>query len=296
MKRNRRTIVAVLSALCLFLLPLSACGGTQTGGNSEEAQKRTPEEVIQDTIRKAQSFQSMSYSMDMEMDMKVEAQGISQTVDMTQTTQVECVVDPVQFKVDMTMDLGSLGKNQSLIYGEQNDSLLTLYISTDGGSSYTKQELSMDVAGVDLYDGTYVRQYLEMLEQLSDKGEETVNGVRANRYDAVISGEGIKGLMSTVGLFSQLTQMGMEESAMTALIDQIGDIPVTLWIDLENDTLVRYHFNMTQMVQNMMAYLMEHELAGTGISMDVNDVQMDMEITGVNNIDTITIPEAAKTA
>lgn len=110
MKRNRRTIVAVLSALCLFLLPLSACGGTQTGGNSEEAQKRTPEEVIQDTIRKAQSFQSMSYSMDMEMDMKVEAQGISQTVDMTQTTQVECVVDPVQFKVDMTMDMGSLGK------------------------------------------------------------------------------------------------------------------------------------------------------------------------------------------
>lgn len=149
---------------------------------------------------------------------------------------------------------------------------------------------------INTYNGTYIRQYLEMMEQITDGGEETVNGVRANRYDAMISGDGIKGLMDTVGLFTQLTQMGMEGSAMTALIDQIGDIPVTLWIDLENDTLVRYHFDMTQMVQNMIAYLMEQGLAGTGITIDVDDVQMDMEITGVNNIDTITIPEAAKTA
>lgn len=275
-----------LGALALVLtLVLSACGGT--GGDAA----KTPADAVKASQEKMAAVKSMDSTMLMEMELSMGEQKLT----MNTTMNMSLFTDPAQMKIDMEIDMGELGKQSMSSYAQMEGDSYTLY--AEAGGAWTSQTMSADA--MKQYDTrSSMDLYLTSASSFQDAGTETLGGGEANKYTGVISGDSLKKVMENTGALDSLsTIIGSDPSAMEALYKDMGDMPITIWVDKATGYPVRYTMDMT----GVMGKVMNNAMAAAGAgdeagSLKVSKMNISMDCSNFDKAAAFTIPEEALAA
>lgn len=281
--KHLKKLVALGMAMVLTA-GLAACGGSGDGGSAEDVMKKAQDEMSK--------VKSMSYDMVMDMNMTMG----DQKVETSTNGKIDFIADPLAMKMDMTMDMGAQGSYEMNMYAEKAGDEYVMYMTMDG-TNWMKQTLA-DAAELEQYNAQdSMGLYLEGIENFKEAGTEKVNGSDATRYDGVISKDAMNDVMASSGAADQFAQLGISAAQAEEMYKDLGELPVSLWIDKESSLPVKYEMDMTGIMQKLMDKMMEavgEQAAGLSISVD--KMFISMTLSNFNKVEEIKVPDAAKNA
>lgn len=239
-KMKCRACAAALAAA--LTLSLSACGGTTDG---------------KDPLAAAQEKMKSVTSMDAQMVMEMDMEGMGQSLETSTTMDMVYFSDPLKMKVELSMDMGAAGKQSSTIYADEQDGSYTAYIG--GNGSWVSQSVSAeDLEQYNAKDSMDL--YLTSGSDFKESGTEQVGGADAVRYDGVIKGEALREVMETSGALNslgQLSQLGMDEAQIDGMLNDLGNMSVSVWLDKKDGYPVKYEMDMTETMNSLMGKMVE---------------------------------------
>ncbi len=91
-----------------------------------------------------------------------------------------------------------------------------------------------------------------------------------------------------------LSSVNIDAETAKLLVDNLGDLPIDMWITADEYLPVKYEMDMTNLVQKLVAAVLvedpEQELV------NISQMHLAMTVTEINTIDKIVIPDAALAA
>lgn len=272
-------------------LSLAACGGK---GNDPAAGGDVSGMSVEEIVKKSQEnlAAASSLSYDMAMDMEMSAQG--QTIAMTMNGVADHIVDPMQMKMDMSIDMGELGSAKTEMYMMDEDGQYVLYTGVDDGTgtlTWQKQTVA-DASAMEQYDAkASFDLYVSSAEDFQENGTETVGTVEATRYDGVIGKDAMSEVLQASGALSQMSALGMSATDVDALADSLGDLPLSLWISTADTMPVKYELDMTEMMRALM-----QGMGSETAQVEIGKMQMSMTVRNINGVESIEVPAEALAA
>lgn len=279
MKTNLIKLMAAGTVMALALT-LAACGSAG----------ETPEDALNKAQEAMNGVSSMHYTMDMDIGMSADGE----SYDITTTAEADCIIDPMTLGMDMHMSMASLLDLDMKMYMVQDGSSYTIYTGMDDGDGNITwtQETMDDLDALAQYNGQKSMEiYLENGTNFTEAGSEEINGVNATRYDGVITGDSIQAVMDASGVIDQFASLGLE--GLEELYQDLGDIPVSIWLDPDTSLPVKYEMDMTAMMQGMMDKLMASEDETADLGLTIDKCAVVMVCSDYNGIDAIEIPQEA---
>lgn len=278
--KKKMTKWMALGLALIMLISLTACGG----GSSTENVMKAAQEALNEVT-------SMRY--DMSMDMTLSAG--DQTIESNTSGVIAYNAEPLAMEMKMTMDMGAQGQFDMFMYVSQEDDNLVMYMSD--GTNWGKQTLA-DAAQLEQYNAQdSMGIYLENIDSFQEAGTEQVNGSDAIKYEGVIANDALNEVMAASGMEEQLAQYGLTEEEAAAIYQDLGDLPVAIWIAKESNLPVKYEMDMTAMMQNIMTKMFENmDVATEDMDFTVDNMFISMTLYDFNNVGEIEIPEEAKAA
>ena len=270
-------ILAAAAAMTIFV---SGCGGSQV----DTAEVDTLLAQAKNTM---ETVESMAAEMTMEMDMGMNGE----TIETTTLASIRSQQNPLTMAMEMSMVMSDGTEvDQMQMYAVEEDGHLRTYMSTAdvwyaetlelGELSQYNAEENMDL-------------YLDHITDITSSKQEEVNGTKTTKITGVITGDAMKEAIAGSGLTASAQSMGISEEMMADLYDELGDLPISLWIDAEGYVL-KYEMDMTEMMQK----IMNESMKAMGASEE--DLLVKIEKTGItmvcsqfNAVEEIVIPEAA---
>ena len=275
MKFGKRTAAFALSAA--LALSLAACGsGTE---------KSTGD--IATALEKINAVKSLEATMVMEMDMSL----MGQSMETETAMNMVCFNDPMKLKADMTMDMGELGSFTMNMYAAMDGDNYTVYMND--GSAWTSE--TVDMSYLQQYDAQEsMNLYLESGDDYTLEGTEEINGSTANKFTGVIRGDALEEVLASSGATSSL-ESSVGDLDLSELYSDLGDMPITVWVDQESGYPVRYAMDMTELMQGIMEKSMaaaggEGDISGT---LTVDKVSLIMDCFNFDNATDFEIPAEA---
>ncbi|MBR4905285.1 MAG: zinc-ribbon domain-containing protein [Clostridia bacterium] len=246
----------------------------------------SPEEAVRAAFEKLNEADSMhvDFVEDASMTIGVPALGYSQ--DMNLSVVLDCDSDKANGMSRIEGSMSAMGYEQSVLtYAETVDGKVMAYTSTDDGKTWSlngNDTLSDPTETIDLWT--------KHAKDFEKTGTEQVNGFDTTVCSGKLSGEYVKDAAGmTGGMFGTLDE---------AMLNDLDDLPITIWIDNESGRVVRMVLDM----KNMMETLLEKALAesmgelpeGVEFSADVNKAEVVCDISQFNAIPPIVIPDEAR--
>lgn len=280
--RAKRTLAAAM--VLALALGLTACSG---GSSADE----TPEEVLTKAQQAMEEISSMGY--DMTMDMAMEADGLDEALEITTTTQVDAILDPISMKADMTIDMGELGGATHMqLYVVEQDGAYQMATGTVGEDGATTWETgTMDsLSGLEQLDGkASMNVYLSSAQSFTQGVTETIGGMEATRYDGIIAGADLEEVLEASGTLEQLNSMGLGD--VSDMLAGLADLPISIWIAKDTYYPVQYEMDMAAMMQTMLEKSLSTE--ETDLGMTVSQLTVTLTMRDFNNVSDIQIPDGA---
>lgn len=295
MKKMRRFLslfmCIVLSAVCL-----AGCGG-----KSDEA-------LLTASVKNLNEAKNCDITAKMSGKMKVSIGDFSQDVDMDMDITSTMFMDPVKTKVVSTLNsAGTSVKSESYI-AKENDKYVT-YTKVD--DEWSKMELgnmdeAMAVSGMD----TMAKQLVDDISKYVKKDDQEKEGKKYLVYDYTISGDAIKDMIKSMSssMGSSLGLAGEDESQMeeilNAMVKEVGDITMTIFIDRETENISHIEYSMTEFMNKMMKSLMGSisDLAKAeggeqaeipAMNIETSDMNMKLSYSNINSAADFEIPKEA---
>ena len=276
MKKERK-LLALLLVFCM-VFALAACGNKDM----------SDADVMKQATENMNALKSMTAETSMEMVFSMGEDSMTMTSEMTQ----KVINDPISMEIVMNMVMGFGGETQemeSTVYAEADGDNLITYTQMEG-DWYKMTQPGLEA--LEEYDTTKAMgTYLEAIQNFKKTGTEDVAGVKADKYEGVITEDYFQTVLEESGLDEQFGFDGEDSATLKELFEGIGEMPITIWIDGEKLLPVKYYFDMT----NMMSALMKN--MGTdeeGLAID--KVILSMVLTGFDNVEAINIPQEAREA
>ncbi len=272
---------AAIAMSATMALSLAACASGKPA---------TPEEVLKAASEKVAAAKSMS--SEVIMDMKMASAG--QTIQMTMTGAVEAIEEPMAMHMDMTMDMGAMGSMKMQMYMTEEEGAYQLYVGTDDGSGATTWAAQSvpDADQMKQYDTqANMELYLKSGSNFQENGTETIEGKETVRYDGVITNECFNEVFTSTGVLDQFSSLGVNAETAQSMFTDLGDLPISVWVEKESNLPVKYEMDMTAMMQSIMTKTME--AAGSTEAVTVESVYMTMLIHGIDNVESIEVPQEA---
>lgn len=281
-KRNQLLSLALAAVLAVSL---TACGSKSAAQVLAQAQKQE------------QEVTSMTAAVQTDMEMVIAMDGEEERLVMTSTMDVTMFSDPL--KLQMTMAVETDGVSQELsLYAQQSDESYVVYMS-EGGSWYSQ---TVELADLGQYNAAYNMQlYLDGSAQLKEAGSESINGVDTYKYTGEITGEAMEELIEESGVLASLGSLvsaGLGEDKLAELLDGLGGMPITIWIDKTTCYPVRYVVDMSQTMDDLMSNIFQalQETFGDelgDLSVSVPTLTMTMDCSNINDAENFEIPDEA---
>lgn len=250
----------------------------------------TPEEVLKAASEKVAAAKSMS--SEVIVDMKMASAG--QTVQMTMTGAVEATVEPMAMHMDMTTDMGEMGSMKMQMYMTEEAGAYQLYVGMDDGNGATTWA-AQSVPNADQmkqYDTqSNMELYLKSGSSFQENGTETIEGKETVRYDGVITNEDFNEVFTSTGVMDQFSSLGVNAEMAQSMLTDLGDLPISVWVEKESNLPVKYEMDMTAMIQSIMNKTME--AAGSTETVTMESVYMTMLIHDIDNVESIEVPQEA---
>ena len=276
MKKERK-LLALLLVFCM-VFALAACGNKDM----------SDADVMKQATENMNALKSMTAETSMEMVFSMGEDSMTMTSEMTQRV----INDPISMEIVMNMVMGFGGETQemeSTVYAEADGDNLITYTQMEG-DWYKMTQPGLEA--LEEYDTTKAMgTYLEAIQNFKKTGTEDVAGVKADKYEGVITEDYFQTVLEESGLDEQFGFDGEDSATLKELFEGIGEMPITIWIDGEKLLPVKYYFDMT----NMMSALMKN-MGADEEGLAIDKVILSMVLTGFDNVDAIDIPQEAREA
>ncbi len=223
--------------------------------------------------------------------MVVNNNGEEQHAESVTSMDVSCIYEPLELKMDMTVEVSGETAATSL-YIENTEDGCVAYVNT--GDGWQSQRISETDA--DQYNySTDMAIYLYGDYDFQENGMEEINGANAYKYTGTIAGEEMKQLMLSSGALDSVSQLNIDTSQIESMLDELEPLSVDLWIDEATLYPVRYEIDMTASMDLLMSSIVEAMgEQGEGMSMSVPKMVTRMTCSNFNGVTEITVPEEVK--
>lgn len=264
MKKTKRILgFAILAAM---LLSLCGCGMFRT---------RVAKAAV-----KMSKLESLHADVDMQVGMGISVLGQDVNADAAITGGVDIQRSPERLYADLAAEVEGFEQNL-LLYGIGRDGGYDIYSSADSGESWTKGSAENDSANGRKADGKSIFLLLsESAASFKEYGKEKVNSSDALRYNGRITSDELKQALELAN-----AKQALEESLDVKLDDDVfadlGDVPVSIWLDVESGMIVRIEMDMSDVMQGLVPVLVDKamEKADIGIGVDTKVHEVTVSIT-----------------
>lgn len=263
MKKAKRILVfAILAAM---LLSLCGCGMFRT-------------HVAKAAI-KMSKLDSLHADVDMQIGMGISLLGQDVNADAAITGGADIQRDPERVYVNLMAEVAGFEQNL-LFYGVGRDDGFDVYSSADSGESWTKDSIENDDSSKSSKaDGKSVFLLLsDSAASFKEYGKEKVNGSDAIRYNGKITSDELKQALELADV-----KQSLEESLDVELDDDVfedlGDVPVSIWIDVKSGMIVRVEMDMSDVMQGLVPVLVDKAMEKTDVGIGVNTKVYDVTLS-----------------
>ena len=265
MKKAKRILVfAILAAM---LLSLCGCGMFRT-------------HVAKAAI-KMSKLESLHADVEMQIGMGISVLGQDVNADAAITGGADIQRDPERVYVNLMAEVAGFEQNL-LFYGVGRDGGFDVYSSADSGDSWTKDSIENDDSSKNSKaDGKSLFLLLsDSAASFKEYGKEKVNGADAIRYNGKITSDELKQALELADV-----KQSLEESLDVELDDDVfedlGDVPVSIWIDVKSGMIVRIEMDMSDVMQGLVPVLVDKamEKADVGIGVNTKVYEVTVSIT-----------------
>ena len=258
----------------LLALLLAGCGS------------KTPEQMLNNAAEQMESAKNVECSATMNIEYSMVGQSMKMQMQMDSVSFTE----PQKAKCDMTITIDIPGAGSQTQQMQMYVDEAFTYTGMDG--EWMKTALpdldAAETANAELYAD------LNALLLANEPVSEEVNGVKANKFTAVITEEMLGQVLSMMS-----GSMNSESlSGVTSMFEGIGEIPLEYWLDAKTDMPVQMRVDMA----NAMETMLKNTLAQGGfgeiadIDVTVSAAVLTMLYKNVNAAADFEIPEEAKAA
>ena len=278
----KKGIAVLLAALMLASVWLGGCG------------ERSPEELW--AAAKENIVTAKSARLHMTMDMAFDLQG--ETTSMTMKMDEACTQDPLSAEVNMTMDMGGLGKMDTTMYLVQEGKEYVSYTKVSGGilgdEDVGWSQSTIDVTDLKQYNAMdNAKLYLDVLNSFQSAGKEAIGSYNTIRYDGKVTGQDISKMLDTLGDNVSSMLSTSDASTMADLFSQLDGIPMSVWIDQKTALPVRYEMDLSGMVNQLMRTMINalSSLSSEAVDFQVSKARVTVECSDYNAVAPITVPQ-----
>lgn len=278
----KKGIAVLLAALMLASVWLVGCG------------ERSPEELW--ATAKENIVTAKSARLHMTMDMAFDLQG--ETTSMTMKMDEACTQDPLSAEVNMTMDMGGLGKMDTTMYLVQEGKEYVSYTKVSGGilggEDVGWSQSTIDVTDLKQYNAMdNAKLYLDVLNSFQSAGKEAIGSYNTIRYDGKVTGQDISKMLDTLGDNVSSMLSTADASTMADLFSQLDGIPMSVWIDQKTALPVRYEMDLSGMVNQLMSTMINalSSLSSEAVDFQVSKARVTVECSDYNAVAPITVPQ-----
>ena len=264
MKKAKR--ILVFAMLAAMLLSLCGCGMFRTH--------------VAKAAVKMSKLESLHADVDMQVGMGISVFGQDVNADAAITGGVDIQRSPERLYADLTAEVEGFEQNL-LLYGIGRDGGYDIYSSADSGETWTKGSAENNSANSSKADGKSIFLLLsESAASFKEYGKEKVNSSDALRYNGRITSDELKQALELAN-----AKQAIEESLDVELDDDVfadlGDVPVSIWIDVESGMIVRIEMDMSDVMQGLVPVLVDKamEKADIGIGVDTKVHEVTVSIT-----------------
>ena len=263
MKKAKRILVfAILAAM---LLSLCGCGMFRT---------RVAKAAV-----KMSKLESLHADVEMQIGMGISVLGQDVNADAAITGGADIQRDPERVYVNMNAEVAGFEQNM-LLYSVGRDGGADVYSSADSGESWTKDSIENDDSSKSSKaDGKSVFLLLsDSAASFKEYGKEKVNGSDAIRYNGKITSDELKQALELADV-----KQSLEESLDVELDDDVfedlGDVPVSIWIDVKSGMIVRVEMDMSDVMQGLVPVLVDKAMEKTDVGIGVNTKVYDATVS-----------------
>ena len=263
MKKAKRILVfAILAAM---LLSLCGCGMFRT-------------HVAKAAI-KMSKLESLHADVEMQIGMGISVLGQDVNADATVTGGADIQRDPERVYVNMNAEVAGFEQNM-LLYAVGRDGGADVYSSADSGESWTKDSIENDDSSKSSKaDGKSLFLLLsDSAASFKEYGKEKVNGSDAIRYNGKITSDELRQALELAN-----AKQALEESLDVELDDDVfedlGDVPVSIWIDVKSGMIVRIEMDMSDVMQGLVPVLVDMAMEKTDVGIGVNTKVYDATVS-----------------
>ncbi len=264
MKKAKR--ILAFAMLAAMLLSLCGCGMFRTH--------------VAKAAVKMSKLESLHADVDMQVGMGISVFGQDVNADAAITGGVDIQRSPERLYADLTAEVEGFEQNL-LLYGIGRDGGYDIYSSADSGETWTKGSAENNSANSSKADGKSIFLLLsESAASFKEYGKEKVNSSDALRYNGRITSDELKQALELAN-----AKQAIEESLDVELDDDVfadlGDVPVSIWIDVESGMIVRIEMDMSDVMQGLVPVLVDKamEKADIGIGVDTKVHEVTVSIT-----------------
>ena len=263
MKKAKRILVfAILAAM---LLSLCGCGMFRT-------------HVAKAAI-KMSKLDSLHADVEMQIGMGISLLGQDVNADAAITGGADIQSDPERVYVNLLAEVAGFEQNL-LFYGVGRDDGFDVYSSADSGDSWTKGSVEDDDSSKNSKaDGKSLFLLLsESAASFKEYGKEKVNGSDAIGYNGKITSDELRQALELAN-----AKQALEESLDVELDDDVfedlGDVPVSIWIDVKSGMIVRVEMDMLDVMQGLVPVLVDKAMEKTDVGIGVNTKVYDATVS-----------------
>ena len=254
MKKTKRILVfAILAAM---LLSLCGCGMFRT-------------HVAKAAI-KMSKLESLHADIEMQIGMGISVLGQDVNADATVTGGADIQRDPERVYVNMNAEVAGFEQNM-LLYAVGRDGGADVYSSADSGESWTKDSIENDNSSKSSKaDGKSVFLLLsDSAASFKEYGKEKINGADTIRYNGEITSDELKMALKLANA-KQALEEGLGVELDDDVFSDIGSVPVSIWIDMKTDMIVRVEMDLSDVMQGLVPAIVDKAMGKAGVGIDVD--------------------------
>lgn len=191
---------------------------------------------------------------------------------------------------------------------EQTEQITASYIVPENGgyaeylydgAEWTKFTVEQSDALAGLSADSVAATFFTENVAFGKSGEETVNGIKALRYDGRLGGENLVGMLDANGLLGSISSMSanQQESIRKNLVKDLDDIVISVWIDEASGYPVRVELNMGDMMKELndsIAKSLGNKESETQLEASVYTISMSL--SNFNAVEDLVLPAEAASA
>ena len=263
MKKTKRILVfAILAAI---LLSLSGCGLFRT---------RVAKAAV-----KMSKLESLHADVEMQLGVDLSLLGQDINADVSVTGGADIQRDPAQVYMDLTAEVATIEQGL-LLYGIERDGGFDVYYSADSGENWIKDSIDTDVDAKDTkVDGKSVFLLLsDSAASFKEYGKEKVNGADTIRYNGEITSDELKMALKLANA-KQALEEGLGAELDDDVFSNIGSIPVSIWVDVKTDLIVRVEMNLSEAMQGLVPAIVDKAMSKAGVGIDVDTKVHDVIVS-----------------